>query len=32
LSMVWYVDVEKDQVDVVCKPIDAFLGQDSEMN
>ena len=32
LSMVWYVDVENDQVDVVCKPIDTFLGQDNKMN
>ncbi|MBL7012804.1 MAG: helix-turn-helix domain-containing protein [Candidatus Marinimicrobia bacterium] len=32
LSMVWYVDVEKDLVDVVCKPIDTFLGQENIIN
>jgi PAS domain-containing protein len=32
LSMVWYVNVEEDRADVVCKPIDTFLGQESLMN
>jgi hypothetical protein len=25
LSMVWYIDVEKDQVEIIAKPIDTDL-------
>lgn len=32
LSMVWYVNVEEDRADVVCKPIDTFIGQENIMN
>ncbi len=27
LSMVWYVDIEKDHVDLFAKPIDTFFGE-----
>jgi hypothetical protein len=31
LSIVFYVNIEKDQVDLVAKPIDTFLGENSKV-
>lgn len=30
LSMVWYVDVENDRVDIIAKPIDTFFGDEAK--